>query len=68
LENLVASAPDLIVFENMGNDDAPSVAGELLDHPALSRGIRRVPVPMRLWACPDPALVDAAALIAGAAP
>lgn len=68
LETLVASAPDLLVFENMGDDGPPSVAAELLRHPALSRGIRQVSVPMRLWACPDLALVDAAALIAGAAP
>jgi len=67
LESLVASAPDLIVFESMG-DGPPSVAAELLRHPALSRRIARVSVPMRLWACPDPALVDAAALVAGAAP
>ncbi len=67
LETLVASSPDLIVFESMG-DGPPSVAGELLRHPVLSRNIARVSVPMRLWACPDPALVDAAALIAGAAP
>jgi iron complex transport system substrate-binding protein len=68
LETLVAAAPDLLVFENMGDDGPPSVAADLLRHPALSRGIRQVSVPMRLWACPDPALVDAAALIAGAAP
>lgn len=66
LETLVASSPDLIVFESMG-DGPPSVAAELLRHPALSQdGITKVMVPMRLWACPDPALVDAAALIAGA--
>ena len=68
LETLVASAPELIIFETMGDDGSPSVAGELLRHPALSKGIARVSVPMRLWACPDPALVDAATLIAGAAP
>ena len=68
LETLVASAPKLIIFETMGDDGSPSVAGELLRHPALSKGIARVSVPMRLWACPDPALVDAATLIAGAAP
>lgn len=68
LETLVALAPDLLVFENMGDDGPPSVAADLLRHPAISRGIRHVSVPMRLWACPDPALVDAAALIAGAAP
>lgn len=68
LETLVASSPDLLIFENMGNEDGPSVAGELLHHPALSKNISHVSVPMRLWACPDLALVDAAALIVGAAP
>jgi iron complex transport system substrate-binding protein len=67
LETLVAASPDLIVFESMG-DGPPSVASELLHHPALARkNIKKVSVPMRLWACPDIALVDAAALIAGAA-
>ncbi len=67
LETLVAAAPELIVFESMG-DGPPSVSAELLRHPALSRdGLAKVAVPMRLWACPDPALVDAAALIAEAA-
>lgn len=66
LETLVASAPDLLVFETTGDGEPPSVAAELLRHPALSGEIRHVSVPMRLWACPDPALVDAAALVAGA--
>lgn len=68
LETLVASKPDVVVVESMG-EEAPSVAGDLLHHPALTRGPARfVRVPMKLWACPDPALVEAAAMIAGAAP
>jgi len=68
LETLVAASPGLIVVESMG-EEAPSQAGELLRHPALAAtGARAVTVPMRLWACPDPALVEAAALIAAAAP
>jgi iron complex transport system substrate-binding protein len=68
LETLVAASPDLIVFESMG-EEAPSIASDLLRHPALAQGGERfVGVPMRLWACPDPALVEAAALIAGAVP
>jgi iron complex transport system substrate-binding protein len=68
LETLIAASPDLIVFESMG-EGAPSISAELLHHPALTHaGVRSVSVPMRLWACPDPALVEAAALISGAAP
>jgi iron complex transport system substrate-binding protein len=68
LETLVAGHPDLIVVESMG-EEAPSMAGALLDHPALvATGARRVTVPTRLWGCPDPAVADAAALIARAAP
>lgn len=64
LETLVASKPDVIVVESMG-EEAPSVAGDLLRHPTLTRGgARFLRVPMKLWACPDPALVDAAAMIA----
>jgi len=66
LETLVAADPDLIVVESMG-EEAPSIAGDLLRHPALAQGrARRLTVPMRLWACPDAALVEAASLIAGA--
>ena len=68
LETLVAASPNLIVFESMG-EGAPSVAGDLLHHPALVHGgAHFVAVPMRLWACPDPALVEAAALISRAVP
>jgi len=68
LESLVAASPEVIVVESAG-EDMPSIAGDLLRHPALARGgVRRVGVPMRLWACPDSALVEAAALIAGGAP
>ncbi|MEO0035986.1 MAG: hypothetical protein RLZZ501_2009 [Pseudomonadota bacterium] len=67
LETLVAAAPGLVVVESMG-EEAPSQSGELLRHPALAAtGARRLTVPMRLWACPDPALVEAAGLIAAAA-
>lgn len=68
LETLIAAGPELIVVEQMG-EAAPSVSSELLAHPALAAsGARRVLVPMRLWACPDPTLVEAADLIAGGAP
>ncbi|CCG41414.1 ABC transporter substrate-binding protein [Magnetospirillum molischianum] len=68
LETLVAAAPDLIVIESMG-EEKPSLAGALLHHPALTlRGTQMVTVPMRLWACPDAALVEAAALIAASVP
>ena len=68
LEALVAAAPDLIVVEST-DEDAPSIAGDLLRHPALTRGgARFLQIPMKLWACPDPALVDAAVLIEGSMP
>lgn len=67
LETLVAAQPDLLVFEAIG-DTGPSVAGSLLHNPVLAEsGARLLNMPARLWACPDPAIVDAAALIAGAA-
>lgn len=66
LEELVAADPDLLVVEDAG-DAGASVSAELLRHPALLRGRARVlRMPARLWACPDLALADAAALVAEA--
>ncbi|MBF0098469.1 MAG: ABC transporter substrate-binding protein [Magnetococcales bacterium] len=65
LENLVAANPDWIIVESMV-EEGNSIAGELLRHPVLKRsGMRFVHIPMRLWACPDTALVDAAELMSG---
>ena len=67
LEALVAADPDLLVVEDAG-DPGASLSAELLRHPVLARGRARVVrMPARLWACPDAALADAAALLAGAA-
>jgi iron complex transport system substrate-binding protein len=64
LERLIASAPALIVFEGIG-DSGPSLAGALLDNPVIAAsGARILRMPARLWACPDPAIAEAAALIA----
>jgi iron complex transport system substrate-binding protein len=68
LEALVALAPDLIVIEGLGSRQ-PSLQAQLLDHPALNQdSIRRLEMPMKLWACADTALLDAAQLILDAAP
>jgi iron complex transport system substrate-binding protein len=67
LEALVAADPDLLVVEDAG-DAGASLSAELLAHPVLARGRARVlRMPARLWACPDLALADAAALVAEAA-
>jgi iron complex transport system substrate-binding protein len=69
LEKLIASAPDLIVVETMGDKTQVSLAEQLLEHPALAeRTIRRLDMPMKLWDCADGSLVDAARLIDEALP
>jgi len=66
LEELVAADPDLLVVEDAG-DAGASLSAALLAHPVLARGRARVlRMPARLWACPDLALADAAALVAEA--
>ncbi|WP_185983284.1 ABC transporter substrate-binding protein [Aureimonas mangrovi] len=60
LETIVLSAPDILVVD--ADDDAPSLATEILRHPALARLEGRtqiVAVPSRLWTCPGPGLVEA---------
>lgn len=67
LEELVAADPELLVVEDAG-DAGASLSAELLRHPVLRQGRARVlRMPARLWACPDLALADAAALVAEAA-
>lgn len=69
LEKLIASGPDLIVVETMGDKRQVSLAEQLLEHPALaSHDIRRLDMPMKLWDCVDGALIDAARLIDEALP
>jgi iron complex transport system substrate-binding protein len=68
LESLIAADPQVIVVESSGSNQ-PSIAAQLLEHPVLSHRTRkRVELPMRFWACADPALVEAAQLIADALP
>jgi iron complex transport system substrate-binding protein len=68
LESLVAAGPDLLVFEEVA-DNAPSIAGALIANPVLAEsGAKILYMPTRLWSCPDPAIAEAAALIAGALP
>jgi len=68
LEALIALQPALIVVEGLGLD-RPSLRAHSLSHPVLrDAGIRRLEMPMKLWACADAALLDGAQLIADALP
>jgi iron complex transport system substrate-binding protein len=68
LERLVAADPQLIVIEAIGAGQ-PSLAAQLLDHPALAHGrARRLEMPMNLWECADASLVEAARRIDQALP
>ncbi len=68
LEEILAAKPDLLIIN--GADDAPpSLADDLLHHPALApyaaQG-RLVSLPPRLWACAGPQLAEAAKRLAAA--
>ena len=68
LEEIVVARPDLLVV-NSAPDAQPSLADELLHHPALApftKAARAVPLPIRLWACAGPGLAEAAARLAAA--
>ncbi|MFG1359595.1 ABC transporter substrate-binding protein [Xanthobacter pseudotagetidis] len=68
LEEIVTARPDLLVV-NSSPDAPPSLADELLHHPALApyaKGGRAVPLPIRLWACAGPSLAEAAQRLAAA--
>ena len=61
LERIAALDADVLIA-NSEAVGAPSLATEGLNHPivkALSRKLRVVALPARLWTCPGPALVDA---------
>lgn len=61
LEQLVAGRPDALVL-GVSEQDAPSLAREVLRHPALRRLTRRRPhvvVGSRLWVCGTPATAGA---------
>lgn len=68
LEEIVAAEPDMLVI-NVSEDAPPSLADELLHHPALARYAaegRLVSLPPRLWACAGPELAEAAQRLAAA--
>ncbi|MEP9349115.1 ABC transporter substrate-binding protein [Xanthobacter sp. KR7-225] len=68
LEEIVVARPDLLVV-NAAPDAPPSLADELLHHPALApfaKADRAVPLPIRLWTCAGPGLAEAAARLAAA--
>jgi iron complex transport system substrate-binding protein len=68
LEEIVTARPDLLVV-NSAPDAPPSLADELLHHPALApfaKAARTVPLPIRLWACAGPGLAEAARRLASA--
>ena len=66
LEDIVTARPDLLVI-NASADGLPSLADELLHHPALARRAgRSVALPTRLWACAGPELAEAGRRLAAA--
>lgn len=68
LEEIITAQPDILVI-NASQDAPPSLADDLLHHPALARfGAegRTVPLPTRLWACAGPELAQAAQRLAAA--
>ncbi|MFG1464150.1 ABC transporter substrate-binding protein [Xanthobacter sp. DSM 24535] len=66
LEEIVEAQPDLLVI-NGGADAPPSLADDLLHHPALApfaaQG-RTLSLPTRLWTCMGPELAEAAKRLA----
>ncbi|MFS8035942.1 ABC transporter substrate-binding protein [Xanthobacter sp. AM11] len=68
LEEIVTARPDLLVV-NAADGAPPSLADEMLRHPALAplrRAGAAVPLPIRLWTCAGPELAEAAARLAAA--
>jgi iron complex transport system substrate-binding protein len=68
LEDLALSRPALLIH-SVETSDAPSLARQVLRHPALeavSRHALRITVPASLWVCPGPYTVQAAELLAAA--
>ncbi|BAT58969.1 corrinoid ABC transporter substrate-binding protein [Variibacter gotjawalensis] len=60
LELVVMSAPELLII-NAARDGPPSLATEILKHPALARmkNTRTIVLPSRLWTCGGPGNVEA---------
>ncbi|MGD0640891.1 MAG: ABC transporter substrate-binding protein [Roseiarcus sp.] len=68
LERLAMLDADVLIVDSEGFE-APSLATEALSHPivaALSRHMKVVALPSRLWTCAGPALVDAVRTLADA--
>lgn len=68
LETLLLAKPEVLVTGGR-RSDAPSLATELLKHPALSHVFdraRTVDVPDRLWICGGPSVADALARLTAA--
>jgi iron complex transport system substrate-binding protein len=66
LETLVLHRPDLLIT-SLETTDAPSLARQTLDHPALravATGAAQVTIPAPLWVCPGPYTVEAAERLA----
>ncbi len=59
LEAVLTGRPDVLIL-GTSPDGPPSLASQLLRHPALERlSARLAVVPSRLWACAGPSVVDA---------
>ena len=68
LERLMAARPDFLVI-GVVDLRYPSLGQQVLDHPALSRGVRPwriVTVPGRLWVCGTPKVTEAVQLLTDA--
>jgi iron complex transport system substrate-binding protein len=66
LEELVLHRPQLLIT-SLETTDAPSLARQTLDHPALealARDAVQVTIPAALWVCPGPYTVEAAERLA----
>ncbi len=68
VETVAADPPDLLIA-NADEKGHPSLNGQMLAHPALSRAVpaaARPTVPGKLWTCGGPFTADAVALLAAA--
>lgn len=68
LESIAADPPDLLLMDG-DEGQAPSLNGQLLNHPALTHAVpatRRPAVPARLWACGGPFTAEAVRRLAAA--
>lgn len=68
VETVAADPPDLLIA-NADEKGHPSLNGQMLSHPALSRAVpaaARPTVPGKLWTCGGPFTADAVALLAAA--